>query len=430
GVKHLRTLLVSDWGPSQEDTGGVSSLAWSPDEKALAVGWSARGMAVWSASGCRLMCTIRQGKGGTASHGDWHSSLPSPTLTPLSLHSAAGPKQLEALRTGVAGLCWDHHGYSLIAAENGSARRLVQFTMAKMVEQRRVVHGSPSVQMLQGADRLLLVAEGEDGVPTLQHLIVPSTYMATNWPVRHVAVAPTGQDIAVAGKRGITLYNTASRKWRVFGDIRQERQVAATALLWLPKIIGVCNELSGGKHELLFYPRYHLDNQSLLLRHPLPGGAPLALDSQGDILLEAAAPFDVRIYRAVVVGELSPLKSPTLRLQPLRELSTMSYRRPPLCLALVPSLACTPSNADGAASSAPTRCMVLRVGGELSILDLAAGSEQTLSNGVENFWLTLPKHGSGKAARSDASNASQSNGAQSKTANGSAGATPSPSGVN
>eukprot|EP00854_Cymbomonas_tetramitiformis_P031450 gene31450-39555_t len=296
-----------------------------------------------------------------------------------------------------------------------------------MVEQRRVVHGSPSVQMLQGADRLLLVAEGEDGVPTLQHLIVPSTYMATNWPVRHVAVAPTGQDIAVAGKRGITLYNTASRKWRVFGDIRQERQVAATALLWLPKIIGVCNELSGGKHELLFYPRYHLDNQSLLLRHPLPGGAPLALDSQGDILLEAAAPFDVRIYRAVVVGELSPLKSPTLRLQPLRELSTMSYRRPPLCLALVPSLACTPSNADGAASSAPTRCMVLRVGGELSILDLAAGSEQTLSNGVENFWLTLPKHGSGKAARSDASNASQSNGAQSKTANGSAGATPSPS---
>ena len=34
-----------------------------------------------------------------------------------------------------------------------------------------------------------------------------------------------------------------------------------------------------GPHELRFYPRYHLDDASLLCRHPLRS-APLALDTQ------------------------------------------------------------------------------------------------------------------------------------------------------
>jgi hypothetical protein len=39
----------------------------------------------------------------------------------------------------------------------------------------------------------------------------------------------------------------------------------------------------------------------------------------------------------------------------------------------------------------PTRCMLLRTDGELSLLDLDRGSERALVAGVEHFWLTGPR---------------------------------------
>jgi len=61
----------------------------------------------------------------------------------------------------------------------------------------------------------------------------------------------------------------------------QERAIAAAAVLWLPKVMVLCNAPphGTGPHELRFYPRYHLDDTSLLCRHPLRS-APLALDTQ------------------------------------------------------------------------------------------------------------------------------------------------------
>jgi hypothetical protein len=55
----------------------------------------------------------------------------------------------------------------------------------------------------------------------------------------------------------------------------------AAAVLWLPKVMVLCNAPphGAGPHELRFYPRYHLDDTSLLCRHPLRS-APLALDTQ------------------------------------------------------------------------------------------------------------------------------------------------------
>ena len=40
--------------------GPARMLAWTSDGRALAVGWELRGLAVWSISGCRLMCTVPQ----------------------------------------------------------------------------------------------------------------------------------------------------------------------------------------------------------------------------------------------------------------------------------------------------------------------------------------------------------------------------------
>ena len=50
--------------------------------------------------------------------------------------------------------------------------------------------------------------------------------MAANFPLRHVALSADGDDVAVAGNRGVALYNRRSSRWRLFGDVSQEREIA------------------------------------------------------------------------------------------------------------------------------------------------------------------------------------------------------------
>ena len=57
------TLGVADWGYAPSDTGPVSDARWTRDGGAIAVGWRRRGLAVWTPSGCRVMCTLRRGGG-------------------------------------------------------------------------------------------------------------------------------------------------------------------------------------------------------------------------------------------------------------------------------------------------------------------------------------------------------------------------------
>lgn len=47
--------------------------------------------------------------------------------------------------------------------------------------------------------------------------------------------------LAVAGVHGLILYDMRMKKWRVFGDITQEQKIRCKGLLWLEKIIVVCN---------------------------------------------------------------------------------------------------------------------------------------------------------------------------------------------
>ena len=59
--------------------------------------------------------------------------------------------------------------------------------------------------------------------------------MSANYPLRHTALSADGDDVAVAGTRGLALYSRRTGHWRLFGDVSQERQievhVRCTALL-------------------------------------------------------------------------------------------------------------------------------------------------------------------------------------------------------
>lgn len=102
---------------SLEDTGPVSQIAWTPDNRAFAVGWRNRGLSVWSVSGCRLMCTIRQGSLS-------NSQSPAPGVDNERSMS-------EPMVKGVALLAWGRYAYELFAVERGSTLRFFEFRFAK-----------------------------------------------------------------------------------------------------------------------------------------------------------------------------------------------------------------------------------------------------------------------------------------------------------
>ncbi|XP_052193499.1 uncharacterized protein LOC127801965 isoform X2 [Diospyros lotus] len=376
----IRSVSLNDWGYSADDTGAVSCIAWTPDNSALAVGWKLRGLTVWSVSGCRLMSTIRQ---------IGLNSVSSPVVKPNQ------DCKFEPMMGGTSLMHWDEYGYKLYAAEERSSERIIAFSFGKCCLSRGISGTTYTRQIIYGEDRLLVVQSEDTDDLKILHLRLPVSYISQNWPVMHVAASKDGMYLAVAGLHGLILYDIRSKKWRVFGDITQEQKIQCNGLLWMGKIIVLCNYISSSNmYELLFYPRYHLDQSSLLLKKPLLA-KPLVMDAYQDYLLVAYRPFDVHIFHMKLSGELTPSSTPDLQLSTVRELSIMTAKSHPATMHFIPDQllreqvsennVLLPSDLLG---REPVRCLILRANGELSLLDLDDGRERKLTDSVELFWVT------------------------------------------
>ncbi|KAJ6400616.1 hypothetical protein OIU84_016125 [Salix udensis] len=380
----IRTVSLYDWGYSMDDTGPVSCIAWTPDNSAFAVGWKLRGLTVWSVSGCRLMSTIRQ----------------------IGLSSVSSPKfkpnqdcKYEPLMNGTSLMQWDEYGYRLYVIEEGSLERVIAFSFGKCCLSRGVSGMTYVCQVIYGEDRLLVVQSEDTDELKFLHLNLPVSYISQNWPVQHVAASKDGMHLAVAGLHGLILYDIQLKKWRVFGDITQEQKIQCKGLLWMGKIVVVCNYIdSSNTYELLFYPRYHLDQSSLLCRKPLLA-KPMVMDAYQDHILVTYRPFDVHIFHARLLGELSPSSTPDLQLSTVRELSIMTAKSHPTAMRFIPEQLQRELASNNHISSSdsldrePARCLILRTNGELSLLDLDDGREKELTDSVELFWVTCGQSG-------------------------------------
>ncbi|KAL6496800.1 hypothetical protein OROHE_027282 [Orobanche hederae] len=376
----IRTVSLHDWGYTVEDTGPVNCIAWTPDNSAFSVGWKLRGLTVWSVSGCRLMSTIRQiGLG----------SVSSPVVKPNQ------DFKYEPMMGGASLMHWDEHGFRLYAIEESSSERIIAFSFGKCCLNRGVSGSTYVRQVIYGEDRLLIVqAEDTDELKIL-HLNLPVSYISQNWPILHVAASKDGMYLAVAGLHGLILYDIRLKRWRVFGDVTQEQHIQCSGLLWLGKIVVVCNYVdSSDTYELLFYPRYHLDQSSLLCRKQLRS-KPMVMDVYQDYLLVTYHPFDVHIYHVNLTGELSPSSTPDLQLSTVRELSIMTAKSHPAAMHFIPdqlqqecSRRRDSSSTTDVLPREPARCLILRMNGDLALLDLDDGRERELTHSVELFWVT------------------------------------------
>ncbi|KAL3829687.1 hypothetical protein ACJIZ3_018489 [Penstemon smallii] len=376
----IRSVSLYDWGYSVEDTGPVSCIAWTPDNSAFAVGWKLRGLTVWSVSGCRLMSTVRQ---------IGLSSVSSPVVKPNQ------DFKYEPMMGGASLMHWDEYGYRLYSIEEGSSERIIAFSFGKCCLNRGVSGTTYARQVIYGEDRLLVVQSEDTDELKILHLNLPVSYISQNWPVLHVAASRDGMYLAVAGLHGLILYDIRLKRWRFFGDVTQEQQIQCRGLLWLGKIVVVCNYVdSSNTYELLFYPRYHLDQSSLLCRKQLLT-KPMVMDVYEDYLLVTYRPFDVHIYHVKLSGELSPASTPDLQLSTVRELSIMTVKSHPAAMRFIPDqlprediLRSDTSLSSDLSSREPARCLILRMNGELSLLDLDDGRERELTDSVELFWVT------------------------------------------
>ncbi|VVB06503.1 unnamed protein product [Arabis nemorensis] len=383
-ICHLRTVSLHDWGYSADYTGPVNNIAWTPDNSAFAVGWKLRGLAVWSVSGCRLMSTVRQ---------IGLSSISSPKINPNQ------DCKYEPLMNGTSAIQWDVYGYRLFATEEASCDRILAFSFVKCCLNRGVSGKTYVRQVMYGEDRLLIVQAEDTDELKLLHLKLPveyhkGFYITPNWPVQHVAASEDGQYLAAAGLHGVILYDVRSKKWRVFGNASEEQQIHCKGLLWLGKIVVICNYIETSEtYELLFYPRYHLDKSALLCRKVLLG-KPMVMDVYQDYILVSYLPFIIHVYHVKIYGELIRSGTPYLQLSTVRELSIMTAKSHPAAMQFVPDQHPRERDLDNDNMSSdlsdrePSRCLILRKNGELSLLDLVDGRERELTDSVELFWVT------------------------------------------
>lgn len=162
---------------------------------------------------------------------------------------------------------------------------------------------------------------------------VPSQYLRFNWPLQHCAISYSGYQLAVSGKQGVIIYNMKTKRWRIFGNLNHERQIDCIHLSWYgehilclanigqmhpPNTIGYMNQASSLRDsiqscdnditnkknssvpkqcELLFYPRSHLDNSSLLHTHSLQYNFEIfAITIEEDMLLMQLSSGQLLIY--------------------------------------------------------------------------------------------------------------------------------------
>ncbi|CAF4245840.1 unnamed protein product, partial [Didymodactylos carnosus] len=221
-------LSVENFPDLVETLGSLCSMKWSPDYRVLCTLWDNGAFAVWTVFGILLYCSY-------SSH---------QLLTSMQSY----------------GLC------NVI----GSTEHLVLQSEDKihLYLSGGAINSTNSTQQEQnGTNNSLLSTIAYDvGWQIIQ---VPQLYIHNNWPIKFACIDNTGQYLAVAGQHGFAHLSLLTRKWKLFGNAGQERDIRVVGgLLWWQEFI-ICGSTSNSdsrddyipKREIRVYSRLtNLDN--------------------------------------------------------------------------------------------------------------------------------------------------------------------------
>jgi len=231
---HSRRISIDmkSWDLSLTDVGIPTQLAWSGT--CLAVGFQTRGLFIFSRTGSRLFSSITD--------------------------TSSAMRKNEPFANGVLAMSWDKCGFDLLVS---SKKKLAAFSIAKLVHS--------NFPVLLCSDRLLLLRQtylDTEDDSCWDQITLPSSYLVESWPIETLVISNSGEQVCIAGKLGAALYNMNSSKWRLFGNVNHEKKVHVLAASWFgEQMICIAN---ASDQSLIFYPRTHLDNSSIIAKYKLP----------------------------------------------------------------------------------------------------------------------------------------------------------------
>ena len=209
-VNEIGSVTQLTWSPEAMLTSG----GWAPASCSLAVGYSARGLALWSLEG-------------------------SYTFSSVSATETADSDELSA--HGSVAVGWPRDGLAVWVAERGRVGQMTKLPLCAVQRGTETTCINPrSTQLVALTDELVLAlsppTEAGSGMKTGEwNFRAPRTpsgcdYLAENRPLTCSAADCCSGSIAIAGKHGAAVWHGG--RWRVFGNVLQEKSISCSAISW------------------------------------------------------------------------------------------------------------------------------------------------------------------------------------------------------
>ncbi|KAL9643955.1 hypothetical protein ABK040_005424 [Willaertia magna] len=385
-------LSMSYRGFTENEIGQVSSLCFSShDGYAIAVGYSKRGFAIFHISGVCIMTTLPNVLERMISSNTSNSNI---TLS----------KKMETFESGVRTIGWDSEGYHLLAASNDNST-LLDISFCKSVMCRTPSQSKSPYLLLQSADKLLRfhMSSGANFVNAdWEPLQIPVSYLTFNYPMKYVAVSGDGNHIALAGRRGCILYNSMIKKWRMFGSLTQEYKIKCYGITWIDNVVlALVSRNEKNESELLLFPRYHLDESSLICKDIITDRKILFIDTTSVLLRitkdETKIVPLIFLYDESMKLHIYSCSIEYLITKQIKALLTkidtidMSEFHKDVLPRSMTSVYCKSNvninSTENYKLLSSVRVMFLRANGDLTVLQINTNKEYLLETGVDTFWI-------------------------------------------
>ncbi|WAR23821.1 RIC1-like protein [Mya arenaria] len=240
---HRLQVTCKNFPEMDKTVGPVSCLKWTPDGTALAMTWRKGGFSLWSVFGSLLICT----EWGLEGYHLWMIGTQD-AAEEAGQYETVNRSDLIQLQFVKSCLtvnpCMTNHEHVFMQGEDKLYLNTGDITSKSSQYTGREAH--------------ILVGSKQWQIIPISH-----SYLAANWPIRYTCVDKAGQCVAVAGKTGLAHYALFTRKWKLFGNETQERDmVVSGGMAWWKDFLCVaCYNIIGQRDEVRCYWRgSKLDN--------------------------------------------------------------------------------------------------------------------------------------------------------------------------
>ncbi|KAJ3149197.1 hypothetical protein HDU89_003913 [Geranomyces variabilis] len=381
-LRYSHSCLLTVAGKGTTQVGAVSSLAWTHDGCALAVGWVAGGLSIWSVYG-RLLTSPFSEDGEIAQDENGGGG-------------GEATDDSDIYRLGVRAVAWgvgDFELFVLPYAQKDTMTDIYVLPFAKSAMASCDVQDNKRSIVLVHDDKLTL-CEGDSwdsevtnlGVSNSVSIQVPAMYITQNWPIKFAISSASGSYIAIAGTRGFAHYSSLTNRWKLFGNEQQEQSFSVMGgMMWFHDLlIAGCRDHELETDEIRFFSREGiLSTTQMVHAEPLPH-ALIAVNILDSHLLAYTGDNVMRHYSMVLEGR-------GVRMTLQQQISLDGVILSPWS---VRAIAWYPPTGSGTLADVKQAPIVVLNRGELSILRETMDHEWEmlgLSDRIECFWVSRPQ---------------------------------------